>query len=334
MRIWRYHENGSIQNLRLEEAPSPSPGPGEAVIHVTYAALNPADALVVRGLYPRSGPPPMAVGRDGSGIVGHAPPNGRFKPGDKVVVLRSEVGVTRDGTLADLVAVPERSVAPLPAGWTLQEGAAGPLTLLTAWRALFNVGGIKPGMSVLITGASGGVGTAAVMLGHASGVQVIAASRGAEKRQRLHELGADFTVDSSSPELMEREVKAALRDGRVDLVVENVAGPYLQASLNVVGACGRIAVIGLLGGARSEVSLGSLIFKRARIEGVQVGGYAPEDTQSAWDSILTTLARTGARPVVDSVFPMEQTLQAFVRMAESPFGKVLVRVAPDTEGKS
>lgn len=326
MKIWRYHEVGDIGNLRLEDAPIPTPAAGEVLVRLHFAALNPADSLVVRGLYPRSGPPPMAVGRDGSGVVESAAPGSRFKPGDRVVFLRSEVGVTRDGTLAEFCAAPEGALAPLPDGWTMQEGAAGPLVLRTAWLALVETGGLQAGQTVLITGASGGVGTAAVMLAHALGARVIAASRSAEKRARLKSLGADITVDSTSPERMESETKHALGDARVDVVIENLSGPYLQSSLNLLAERGRIAVVGLLSRFTAELILGSLIFKRARIEGVAIGGSTFEEGQETWRKILACLSRTGARPIIDSEHAMVDVPQAFARLAAGPMGKVLIRI--------
>jgi NADPH2:quinone reductase len=326
MKIWRFHEHGDLDNLKLEETTAPTPAAGEALVRMEYAALNPADAFVVRGLYPRSGPPPMAVGRDGSGVIESAAADGRFAPGDRVIVLRSEIGVTRDGTLAENCAVPEASLAPLPNGWTMQEGAAGPLVFLTAWQALVATGELKIGDTVLVNGASGGVGTATVMLAHAMGARVVAASRSAEKRARLIQLGADFVVDSTSPDAMEDEIKSALDGGRIDIVVENLGGAYLQSSVNVLTEGGRIGVVGLLGGFMSEISLGNLIHKRARIEGVAVGALTPPQAQNHWAKIVGYLDKTGARPVIDSVSPMTDIHAAFARLAMGPMGKVCIRV--------
>lgn len=327
MKIWRFHSHGDLSNLKLEQAPIPTPAAGEALIQIEYAALNPADAFVVQGLYPRSGPPPLCVGRDGAGVIVKAAQGGRFKEGDRVVVLRSQVGVTRDGTLAEFAAVPEASLAPLPPGWTFAEGAAGPLLLLTSWLALVNVGALEPGMTVFVNGASGGVGSASVMLARAMGARVVAASRSQEKRARLKELGATIVVDSSDPDRMEEEAKNALGEARADIVVENLGGPYLQSSVNLVKEGGRIAVVGLLAGYASELMLGNLIFKRARIEGVAVGSLTPTQAQDAWAKIIGHLDRTGAKPIIDRVFPMENVLEGFARLAIGPMGKVVIDVA-------
>lgn len=325
MRIWRFHEPGSLDNLQLDEMPVPEPGAGEVLLKVERAALNPADAFLIEGKYPRPGKPPLAVGRDGCGVIEKALDGGRYNKGDRVILLRSDVGVTRNGTLADYVTVPEASLAPLPEGWSPEEGAAAPLVFLTAYQALLDVGGLLPGHTALITGASGGVGTAAVMLGRAYGALVVALSRSEENRQRLLELGADVAVDASAPD-MEEQVKKALGGGRVDVVVENVAGPFLQKSIDLLREKGRIAVVGLLAGLTSEIVIGKLLFKRARIEGVQVGSLTAAEAQEAWIQIVKRLNSINARPVVDRVFPMDKVPDAFQHLRSGVFGKVVVDV--------
>ncbi len=326
MRAWRFHEFGPIENLVLESVDIPEPGPGEALVRVGYAALNPADRYMVMGKYPRPAPRPFSVGRDCSGVIAKAAEGGRFKEGDAVTLLRSEVGVSRTGTLADYVAIPEESLAPIPAGWTMQEAAAAPLVHLTAWRGLVDLGNIQPGQTVLITGASGGVGSAAVVQAKALGAKVVAQSRSEEKRQALLQLGADAVVGADLNDFAS-EVKAVLDGGRVDLVIENLGGPWLQQCINVCGVGGKIMVIGLLTGMTSEVTLGLLIFKQITIRGMNVGEPSAEESQRSWEKIVATLDKTGARPMVDSVYPMTEVQAAFARLQEGPMGKVLIDIA-------
>ncbi len=323
MKIWRFHEIGPIENLRLDEVPVPQPGPGEALVRVRFAALNPADRYLVNGQYPRAGKPPLAVGRDGSGIIEQVGEGSRFKVGDPVVLLRSEVGVRRDGTLAEMVAVPEESLAPLPEGWSFEEGAAGGLVLLTAWQALVTEGNVRPGDTVLITGASGGVGTAALQLAKALGARVVALSRSEAKRRALEAMGADLTFDSEDPDLV-RHVQAGLGGGRADVVVETLGGPYLQKSILMTGLKGRVCVVGLLAGLKSEIEIGTFLFKRIRIIGVAMGSQSPAESQESWSEIVETLRRSGARPPVDAAYPPEQVQEAFAHLARGPLGKVLV----------
>lgn len=326
MQAWRFHEFGPIENLILEEVAMPVPGEGEALVRVHYAALNPADRFMVAGKYPRPAPRPFSVGRDCSGTIVQAVPGGRFKEGDAVILLTSDMGVSRTGTLAEYAAIPEESLAPLPAGWTMQEGAAGPLVNLTAWRGLVDLGQIQPGQTVLVTGASGGVGSAAVVLAKALGARVVAQTRSDEKAAWLRALGADAIV-GADPETFATEVKAVLEGGRVDLVIENLGGPWLQQCVNVCGTGGKIMVIGLLTGLKSEVTLGLLIFKQITIRGMNVGEETPEEAQRSWQRIVDTLGKTGARPQVDKVFPLDQAQAAFAHLESGPKGKVIIDMA-------
>lgn len=323
MKAWRFHSFGDIRNLVLEEVPKPAPGPGEALVRVAYAALNPADRFLVMGKYPGSGVPPFSVGRDGSGVIESIPEGSRLRPGDRVLVLRSEIGVKRDGTLAQWVSIPVESLARIPEGWSMAEAAAGPLTLLTAWQALVDEGGLKPGDAVLVTGASGGVGTAAVVLARALGARVAALSRSPAKRSRLTELGADWTFDPCDEKLVDH-VREALGGGYVNVVVETLAGPFLQKSIRMTGPRGRICVVGMLAGVNSEISIGSFMFKRIHIIGIAVGNYTAQQAQTAWARIVEILNRAGRRPLVDSVFPLEGVQEAFETLTAGPMGKILV----------
>lgn len=326
MRAWRFHEFGPIENLVLEEADMPVPAAGEALVRVRYAALNPADRYMVAGKYPRPAPRPFSVGRDACGIIEQAAEGGRFKAGDEVIVLRSEVGVSRTGTLAQYVTVPEASLAPLPAGWTPQEGAAGPLVMLTAWQGLVQRGNLQPGQTALVTGTSGGVGSAAIQLAKGLGAKAIGMSRSEDKKARLLELGADAIVDTDIA-TFGAQVKEALHGGRVDIVIENLGGPWLEECVKVCGVDGKIMVIGLLAGLSSEVTLGLLIFKCITIQGMNVGANTPEEAQEAWAGIVKTLEAVGQKPLIDSEFAFEDVQAAFARLQSGPFGKVVVKVA-------
>ncbi len=324
MRAWRFHETGDIKNLVLDTVPDPQPGPDESLIRVVAAALNPADRYLVQGQYPRAGRPPFTPGRDGAGIVVKPGSSGRFREGDQVCVLGGLTGISMPGLLAEYCAVPDAWLAPVPDGWTLEEAAAGPLTFLTAWRALRVRGGLEPGETVLITGASGGVGSAAVMLASGLGARVIALSRDAAKREALGALGADAVLDATAADL-EKQVKAAAPEG-VRLVVENLGGDWLDRCLRMAAPHGRVMVVGLLAGLTAEVTIGLLIHKNLRVEGLSVSAYTPEEAQEAWTEITGLLDKTGRKPLIDRVFDFESVQAAFGRLAEGPLGKVVVRV--------
>lgn len=329
MRAWRFHEFGDIANYGIEDVAEPEPGDGEVLIRLRYASLNPADRLLIEGKYPGAGDLPLTVGRDGSGTVEKSGEGSRFKAGDEVIVLRSEIGITRQGTLAEFVAPPESVVAHLPKGWTMEEGAAAPLVYLTAWKALVVQGGLRKGQSVLVTGASGGVGIASVQLAKALGAKVIALSRSEEKRRRLEELGADAALDDGASDLSQK-VRAALGGKGPDVVIENLGGARLDQHIGIANLNARVMVIGLLAGRISEINLGQVLFKQVRIEGVHVGKLVPTQAQDAWRRIVDTLGAAGARPIVDKIFPMGQVQEAFEHLAGEHMGKVLVEVASES----
>lgn len=326
MRAWRFHEFGDIANYTLEELPQPKAADGEVLIKLRYASLNPADRLLIEGKYPGAGALPLTVGRDGAGTVETAGEGSRFKAGDEVIVLRSEIGITRQGTLAEYVAAPEPVVAHVPSGWSMQEGAAAPLVYLTAWKALVVQGGLRKGESVLVTGASGGVGTAAVHLGKALGATVIALSRSESNRAKLKEIGADAALDDSAPDLSDR-VREALGGKGPDLIIENLGGERLDQHIGMANLNARIMVIGLLAGRMATLNMGQVLFKQVRIEGVHVGKLVPTQAQDAWRRIVDTLRAADARPLIDRVYPMDQVQEAFAHLAGGHMGKVLVDVA-------
>ncbi len=185
MRAWLLPDQTGTQSLRLGTIPDPEPKAGEVVLRVSYAALNPADYYLAEGHYPAKPAFPHILGRDGMGVVTAVGPGvAGTAVGDKRTILRSEIGVSRPGTFAELVAVPVESLVPLPAGWTEQQAAAAPLVYLTAFQALTQWGELPPSV-VLISGASGGVGVAGTQLAAAMGHAVVALSRDAAKREQL-----------------------------------------------------------------------------------------------------------------------------------------------------
>lgn len=326
-----------VAKLRLAEVDAPAPGPGQAVVELRFAALNPADAFLAQGLYPAKPALPHVLGRDGAGIVVAVGPGvDDVRPGDSVGILRCDAGVTSWGTLADRVAVPAEGLAPLPAGWSAEEMAAAPLVFLTAWQALtqWSEPAAPPpaGTVLLVTGASGGVGVATVLLGKAFGLTVVALSRSESKRAHLSELGADLAFDPARPDLR-RAILAALGSRRVDLAVDTVGGALFHQVVALLGQGGRISVVGRSGGVVPDFNTATLFFRRNRIGGVAVGEYTPAEAQAIWRRVVEHLARLGRRPVVDRVYAFDEVKAAFARLAEGPMGKVLVacRTFPDAD---
>jgi NADPH2:quinone reductase len=329
MRAWLMDSYDGVEKLRLGEVADPRPGPGEVLLQIQLAALNPADAFLAQAMYPAKPPLPHILGRDGVGEVLAAGPGVEHpRLGQTVGILRCNAGVETWGTLAEKTVVPAASTAPVPEGWSLEEMAGAPLVFLTAWQALTQWSDPpappREGSVLLITGASGGVGVAALLLGRSMGLRVVALSRSAEKGATLKSLGADFVFDPNDPN-MRKNVAAAIAPAKVDIAVDNVGGTLFNQVIALLGYGGRISVIGRSGGAVPEFNTASLFFRRNRIGGVAVGDYTPETAGAAWKEIVARLKATGKRPVVDHVFGFEDVKAAFARLSAGPMGKVLVK---------
>lgn len=328
MRAWLMNSFAGVGELRLGEVEDPRPEPGEALLRIRFAALNPADAFLALGQYPAKPRLPHILGRDGAGeVLAVGPGVTNVHVGDTVAVLRCEVGVNRWGTLAEKTVAGAASLSSIPPGWSVEEMAAAPLVFLTAWQALTQWGEPEAPAgerTLLVTGASGGVGVASVLLGKSLGYRVIALSRSREKGAKLKELGADFVFDPNDPQLR-NAILGAVKPRRVDLVVDSVAGPIFPELIAALGYGGKVSVVGRSGGEVPHFNTATLFFRRNRIGGVSVGDYTAEQAQQAWAEIVSRLNAAGKRPVIDRVFAFEDVPAAFARLAEGPMGKVLVR---------
>ncbi|HWH70316.1 MAG TPA: zinc-binding dehydrogenase, partial [Candidatus Sulfotelmatobacter sp.] len=226
---------------------------------------------------------------------------------------------------AQRVVVPVDSLVQMPAPWTEPESAGATLVYLTAYQALTMWGPLPHPAVVLVTGASGGVGVAAVQLAAAMGHTVLALSRSADKSRRLHALGAAATFDPADPQ-WPQAAKAAIASRRVDLAIDNIGGKLLPEVIDTLGDLGRVSLVGRLAGPVPDFNTAALFFRRLRLGGVAVGAYTNAEARAAWQEVLRLLARTGARPLVDNIFAFDQLPKAFERLAQGPMGKVLLQV--------
>jgi len=323
MRAWLLEGVGGLKKLKLGEIADPVAGEGEVVLRVKYAALNPADRYLAEGQYPARPAMPHVLGRDGVGAVEQIGKGvSVWSESDAALVLRSDIGVTRHGTLAEKVAVPAEALTRVPRGWTDQQAAAGPLVYLTAYQALNNFGELPPSV-VLVSGASGGVGVASIHLGKAMGHRVIGLSRGTAKRDALIQQGAEAVFDPTEP-AWRKKLREHLGDKRVDLAIDNIGGELFSDIIDTLGNNGRVSVVGRLAGPVPQFNTASLLFRRNTIRGVMVAAYTPPEAQATWGAIVAMLNGTGVKPLVDSVHPFEKLLDAFERLRQGPLGKVLV----------
>jgi NADPH2:quinone reductase len=325
MRAWLLPDYGGLEKLHLVEVADPVASAGDLVLDLQFAALNPADRYLSQGEYPAQPPLPHVLGRDGIGVISAMGPDVQnFRIGQQVLVIRGDTGVYRWGTFAEKVAVAADSVATPPEAWSTEQAGCASLVYLTAYQALTQWGELPPS-TILITGASGGVGIAAIQLAKAMGHTVIALSRGTEKRGRILQQGADALVDPTTPD-WPKELLANLEGRRVDLAIDNIGGTTLPQVIATMANHGKISLVGRLAGPVPQFNTGTLFFRRLRLGGVAVGTYSRNEAHGAWNSAVQLLNQVGARPVIDRVYPFDQLPEAFARLGEGPMGKVLLKI--------
>jgi putative PIG3 family NAD(P)H quinone oxidoreductase len=300
--------------VRVEEHPDPEPGTGEILVRVRAAGINGADLLQRRGLYPAPpGSPQDIPGLEFAGeVAGLGPGTLRFAEADRVM------GVVGGGGQAELLTVHERQVMPVPD--TLDWPAAGgvPEVFTTAHDAVFTQAQLRPGEHLLVHGAAGGVGTAAIQLARAAGARVTATVRRAELRDEVAELGAE-AIDPEG--FAER--------GPYDVILELVGAPNLAANMEALAGGGRITVIGIGAGATGELNLGLLMGKRARIHGSTLRPRSLEDkavTARAMEREVLPLLQSGAVHVpVAATYPLDAVGEAYERFAAGgKLGKIVL----------
>jgi len=304
--------------LPLEERPDPVPGSSEVVVGVEYAGINPADLAQRAGRYPAPpGSPQDVPGLEVAGSV--------VACGDQVrdwQVADRVFGLVGGGGLADRVAVHERHVVAVPERLDEQEAAAVPEAFVTAHDAIVGQAGLGAGDVLLVNGASGGVGTAAVQLGVLAGARVFANVRSQNAVARLAEYGAEAVGPG---EAFER-VRAA---GGADVVLELVGAPNLAGDLEALAVKGRVVIVGTGAGDEAALSFRALMGRRARIFGTVLRARPLEEKAAAVQAfghdVVPFLAEGRAHGIVDRVFPAEQAAEAFAYMARpGKFGKVLL----------
>ena len=304
------------QQIAVAEHPDPAPGSGEVLVRVRAAGINAADVHQRRGMYPAPpGSPQDIPGLELAGEVAALGPGAmRFKRGDRVMAI---VG---GGGQAELAVVHERVLMPAPERLAWPEAGGVPEVFTTAYDAVFTQGELKPGEHLLVHGGAGGVGTAAIQLARASGARVTATVRNPELRDQVTDLGAT----AISPEGFGEH-------GPFDVVLELVGAPNLQENVNALSVGGRIAVIGIGGGAKGELHLGALMGKRARIHGSTLRARPLEEkaacARELEHSVLPFFESGALRVPIAATYSMENAAEAYERFeAGGKFGKVVLEM--------
>jgi zinc-binding alcohol dehydrogenase/oxidoreductase len=332
VRAWQLTQLGGPARLVYGPWPDPVPGPGEVVVAIRAAAVNRRDLYLTYGLYPGIRVPAV-LGSDGAGTVVALGPGvpadwlGRsvlvnpaldWGPDSRVAGPSfSILGVPRDGTWADAVAVPVENIAPMPPHLSWEEGAAWPLAGLTAYRALVTRGALKPGEAVLIPGVGGGVASLALVLANALHARVAVTSGDDAKLDRARALGAAVAARYDQAGWAER-LKRDLGGG-ADLVVDGVGGDIWPDLLHVLKPGGRLVAYGATRGPVPSLALPRLFLKHIDVRGTSMG--SPEDFRG----LLELVARYALRPVISHVFPMAKAQEALALVEEgTQFGKVVL----------
>jgi putative PIG3 family NAD(P)H quinone oxidoreductase len=310
---------GPASALRLQTIPTPQPGPGQLLIAVRAAGVNRPDIAQREGNYP---PPPGAPDTLGLEVAGEVVREaGRWKAGDQVVALLG------GGGYAQYAVVDARHALRLPQGLDLVQAAALPETVFTVYANLFEHGALKPGETLLVHGATSGIGVTAIQMAKAAGVKVIATGRGADKAAAARALGADVAVDATREDFAE----IAKREGGVDVVLDMVGGDYFKKELEALKTGGRIVFIAGLGGGEVALPVFRLMQKRAVVTGSTL---RPRDADekarlaAAVERVVWPWIEAGKiRPAVDKTFPLAQAAEAHAHLeGGAHVGKVVLTV--------
>ena len=318
-RIVTAPEPGGPEALRIEERALAPAGPGEVLIDVAAAGVNRPDVFERMGLYPPPEGAPEGLGLEISGTVREAGEGAAFKPGDPVVAL------VAGGGYSDIARAKAGSVIAAPEGVDLADAAGLPETVFTVWANVFDRSRLAPDERFLVHGGASGIGTTAIQMAKAHGATVIATAGTADKCDLCRELGADLAIDYKTTD-WEAEVKAA---GGADVILDMVAGDYVQKNLNVLNADGRISLIAFLKGSRVEVDLMKLMLKRQTLTGSTLRARSDADKAAIAAAVKATVwpwvKAGGLRPVVDSRFALEDAAKAHARMdGGAHAGKILL----------
>jgi NADPH:quinone reductase-like Zn-dependent oxidoreductase len=312
----RLSSTDPLSGLEVGDRPDPDVPEGWTTVTVRAASLNHHDVWALRGVALGEDQLPMILGGDAAGVdeagnevVVHSvvgdPDN---RGGDETYdPRRSLLSERHPGVFAERVAVPRRNLIAKPSELSFEEASCLPTAWLTAYKMLFSRSGTRPGDTVLVQGAGGGVATAAIVLARTAGLQVWATSRSADKRERARAAGAHEVFESG-----------ARLPGRVDAVIDSVGEATLDHSIKACRPGGRVVLCGATSGMTATVELARVFFTQVDVVGSTMG------SRTELEQLIGFLVASGARPVVDQVLPLEKAAEGFARMIEGDlFGKIV-----------
>lgn len=311
-------EYGEPEVLKVEDVPRPEPGPGQVLVRVRAAGVNPADAYARSGKYANKPPLPYTPGTDGAGTVEAVGPGVSLpEVGARVYLARS-----LSGTYAEYALALDSQAHPLPEALSFAQGAGIFVPYAAAYRALFQLGRARSGETVLVHGASGGVGIAALQFAAAAGLTVIGTAGSSRGRELVLHEGASHVVDHGAPACRDEVLR--ITGGRgVDLIVEMLANENLGVDLSMLAPRGRVVVVG----SRAEATINprDLMSRDASVLGMLLWNITASDEAEAHGAIADGLDRGSLRPVVGTTLPLEKASEAHRRIMESgAHGKIVL----------
>jgi NADPH2:quinone reductase len=317
MKAIRVEQFGGPEVLRLAEAPAPQPGPGQVLVRLRAAGVNPVETYIRSGNYARKPELPYTPGSDGAGVVEAVGAQvTEFQPGARVYTAGSI-----SGTYAELALCPVSQVHPLPANVSFEQGAAVGIPYATAYRGLFHRAQALPQETVLIHGASGGVGLAAVQLARAHGLQVWGTAGTERGRQLVLEQGAHRVFDHGAAGYLE-EISRATGSRGVEVILEMAAHQNLAKDLTLLSAHGRVVVIGSRG--RVEIDPRDTMTRDADIRGMVLFNTPPPELARIHAALYAGLANGTLRPVIARQFPLAEAPQAHAAVMQPGAGGKIV----------
>ena len=300
------HEFGPIENAALGDIPKPEPKTGEVLLEVHATAVNFVDLIMMSGKYQFSPKLPFVPGKLPAGVVSAAGAGvTKFKPGDRAIAM-AELG-----GFAEFVAMPENQCVPVPASVPFTDAAAMSLVYDTAWFALERAR-MKPGESVLILGATGGVGLAAIQLAKLMGGKVFAAVASKDKEDIVRNAGADVIVDLSVDNLhdgLRDQVFAANNNQGADIILDMLGGDMFDAGIRALAWSGRLVIIGFASGRIPTLKMNYVLVKNIEVSGMQVSDYRkhrPDDVAACFKQIFEWHVAGKLKPLPTKVYPIEQ----------------------------
>ncbi len=317
---------GGPEVLELVERPDPVPGLAECLIRVAASGVNRPDVLQRKGAYP---PPPGAsdlpglevageiVAGDAAALAAHG-----FRLGDRVCAL------VNGGGYAALCSVPVGQCLPVPKGWTLAQAATLPETCFTVWANVFDRAGLAAGETLLVHGGSSGIGVTAIQIAKALGARVLVTVGSADKAEACRQLGADVAINYREQDFV-AEARAATGGRGVDVILDMVAGDYIGRGVQALAEDGRLALIAVQGGVKSEIDAGLVLRKRLTITGSTLrprsAAFKSQLAQSLREKVWPLIEAGRVRPVIDSELPAARAAEAHARMESNQhIGKIVL----------